>query len=135
MTQQASGTFQVKLSPQAPAGSEEPSVGRLLLDKVFSGDLEATGAGQMLSLRTEVENSAGYVAIERVTGRLHGRQGSFALQHGGSMNRGAPSLSIRVVPDSGSGELRGLSGEMVLDQSGGGHAYTLTYTLPEAQQA
>ncbi len=131
MTQQASGTFQVKLSPQAPAGSEEPTVGRLLLDKVFSGDLEAISAGQMLALRTETENSAGYVAIERVTGRLHGRQGSFALQHSGTMNRGAPGLSIHVVPDSGSGDLLGLSGTMALDQSGGGHAYTLSYTLPE----
>ena len=65
MTQQASGTFQVKLSPQAPADSEEPTVGRLLLDKVFSGDLEAISAGQMLALQTETENSAGYVAIER----------------------------------------------------------------------
>ena len=131
MTQQASGTFQVKLSPQAPAGSEEPTVGRLLLDKVFSGDLKAISAGQMLALRTETENSAGYVAIERVTGRLHGRQGSFALQHSGTMNRGAPGLSIHVVPDSGSGDLLGLSGTMALDQSGGGHAYTLSYTLPE----
>ena len=131
MTQQASGTFQVKLSPQAPAGSEEPTVGRLLLDKVFSGDLEAISAGQMLALRTETENSAGYVAIERVTGRLHGRQGSFALQHSGTMNRGAPGLSIHVVPDLGSGDLLGLSGTMALDQSGGGHAYTLSYTLPE----
>ena len=131
MTQQASGTFQVKLSPQAPAGSEEPTVGRLLLDKVFSGDLEAISAGQMLALRTETENSAGYVAIERVSGRLHGRQGSFALQHSGTMSRGAPGLSIHVVPDSGSGELLGLSGTMALDQSGGGHAYTLNYTLPE----
>lgn len=131
MTQQASGTFQVKLSPQAPGGVEEPTVGRLLLDKVFSGDLEAISAGQMLALQTETENSAGYVAIERVTGRLHGRPGSFALQHSGNMNRGAPGLSIHVVPDSGSGDLLGLSGTMALDQSGGGHAYTLSYTLPE----
>lgn len=134
MTQQASGTFQVKLSPQAPAGSEEPTVGRLLLDKVFSGDLEAVSAGQMLALRTGTENSAGYVAIERVSGALHGRQGSFALQHSGTMNRGVPGLSIHVIPDSGSGDLLGLSGEMVLDQRDGGHAYTLTYTLPESQQ-
>lgn len=132
MTQQASGTFQVKLSPQAPATGEEPSVGRLVLDKVFSGDLEAVSAGQMLAFRTETENSAGYVAIERVSGRLHDRQGSFALQHSGSMNRGTPSLSLGVVPDSGTGELLGLSGEMQLDPSGGGHAYTFTYTLPDA---
>ena len=135
MTIQASGTFQVKLSPQAPGTGEEPGVGRLLLDKQFSGDLKAVSAGQMLSVGTGVEGSAGYVALERVSGSLHGRQGTFALQHNGTLNRGTPELSIRVVPDSGTGELTGLNGEMTLDQSGGGHAYTLRYTLPTTDPA
>ena len=135
MTQRASGTFEVKLTPQAPAPGEESSVGRMLLDKQFSGELAGTSAGQMLAFRSELEGSAGYVALERVSGTLHGRQGSFVLQHSGSMDRGAPELSIRVVPDSGTGELAGLSGEMDLDQSGGGHAYTFRYTLPGATGA
>ena len=134
MTPQAHGTFEVKLNPQAPATLEEPGIGRLLLDKQFSGDLEAVSAGQMLSFQAATEPSAGYVAMELVSGRLHGRPGSFVLQHSGTLARGVPGLSIQVVPDSGTGELAGLSGEMALDQRGGGHAYTLTYTLPGAEQ-
>jgi Protein of unknown function (DUF3224) len=134
MTTQASGTFEVTLTPQPAApdavGTEETSIGRLLLDKQFSGDLIGHSAGQMLSLMTEVKGSAGYVALERFSGILHGRAGSFALQHNGVMDRGAPSLSVRVVPDSGTGELAGLAGEMTIEV-GAGHAYTLMYTLPE----
>ncbi|WP_424950710.1 DUF3224 domain-containing protein [Deinococcus sp.] len=135
MTQHASGTFEVTLTPQNPAPGEESSVGRMRLDKVFSGELAGTSAGQMLAFRSDTQGSAGYVALERVSGTLHGRGGSFMLQHSGSMDRGALQLSVRVVPDSGTGELAGLSGEMALDQSGGGHAYTLSYTLPEATGA
>ena len=107
-------------------------MGRMLLDKQFSGELAGTSAGQMLAFRSDTQGSAGYVALERVSGSLHGRGGTFMLQHSGTMNRGVSQLSIRVVPDSGTGELAGLSGEMDLDQSGGGHAYTLSYTLPGA---
>ncbi|WP_293911515.1 DUF3224 domain-containing protein [Deinococcus sp.] len=128
MTTHASGTFEVQLSPQ-PAAPEEASMGRLLIAKQFSGDLDGHSAGQMLSLMTEVQGSAGYVALERFSGTLHGRAGSFALQHSGSMDRGAASLSVRVVPDSGTGEPAGLAGEMTID-AGAGHAYTLSYTLP-----
>ena len=100
----AAGPFDVKLTPQPPAEkTDEAVLGRMIIDKQFHGDLSATSRGQMLAAGTEVKGSAGYVAIERVTGKLNGREGSFHLQHSGTMNRGAPSLSITVVPDSGTG--------------------------------
>src|SRR5687767_4285211 len=114
MTTRATGTFDVKLAPQPNTAAEAPSLGRLLLDKQLFGDLEATSQGQMLSARTAIDNSAGYVALERVAGRLHGRQGTFVLQHSGLMNRGAGHLTITVVPDSGTEELAGLSGSMTI---------------------
>ena len=126
----ASGTFEVKLTPQAPDADGEPSVGRMSLDKQFHGDLEGTSKGQMLAVRSDVEGSAGYVAMERVTGTLAGKTGSFALQHYGIMNRGAPSLTISVVPDSGTGELAGIAGTMTINIEDGKHFYALDYTLP-----
>jgi len=129
MTTRASGTFEVKLSPQVDGEEGGACVGRMLIDKRFSGDLEATSKGQMLAVRTPVEGSAGYVAMELVTGALAGRAGSFVLQHAGTMERGAQTLSITVVPDSGTGELKGLAGRMEIDFSGGGHAYAFDYTL------
>ena len=131
MTQHARGTFDVKTTPlnldeQPPAAS----LGRFALDKEFHGDLAASSHGEMLTAG-RVEGSAGYVAIERVTGTLHGRAGSFALQHTGTMAPGVLELSISVVPDTGTGELAGLAGKLTIDFSGGGHAYDLEYTLPE----
>lgn len=132
MTDHARGAFEVKLNPQAPEeGVGDPTVGRLALDKQFHGDLEGTSRGQMLAVHTEVQGSAGYVAMERVSGTLGGRTGTFALQHSGTMDRGAPTLSITVVPDSGTGELAGLAGAMTLDISDGKHAYDFAYTLPD----
>lgn len=133
-TTHATGPFDVKLKPQAlheeAAGS---TLGRMSIDKVFHGDLEATSRGEMLTAMSEVKGSAGYVAVERVTGTLHGRSGSFSLQHCGSMSRGAPSLAITVVPDSGTGELTGLSGTMsIVIADGGKHSYDLAYTLSPA---
>src|SRR5277367_2366292 len=111
MTIKAHGTFDVKLAPLDPADQAHGStLARMSIDKQFHGDLEATSKGQMLSAGTDVKGSAGYVAIERVTGTLHGRAGGFVLQHTGIMMRGAPELSIVVVPDSGSGELVGVAG-------------------------
>jgi hypothetical protein len=104
-------------------------LGRFTLDKQFGGDLEGTSKGQMLSAGTSVQGSAGYVAIERVTGTLHGRSGSFVLQHTGTMTRGAPQLTVSIVPDSGTGQLAGLAGTMTLDIAGGNHLYELQYTL------
>src|SRR3954463_6493560 len=113
MATRASGPFEVKLTPQSPAtGFGDPTVGRMAIDKRYHGDLDATSKGEMLASRTEVDGSAGYVALERVTGTLHGRAGSFSLQHSGTMNRGVPQLSVTVVPDSATGELAGLAGRM-----------------------
>ena len=126
----ARGPFDVQLKPQPqedPVG--DASVGRLSLDKQFHGDLEASGKGQMLSAGTDVKGSAGYVAIERVTGALHGRRGTFALQHSGTMTRGAPQLSITVVPDSGTGQLQGLSGRLLITITDGKHSYEFDYEL------
>ena len=127
----ASGSFEVKLSPQvAEDRVGDPSVGRMAIDKQFHGDLEATSRGQMLAAMTAVEGSAGYVAIERVIGALDGRGGTFALQHSGTMTRGVPQLSITVVPDSGTGELVGLAGRMTIEITNGKHSYEFDYTLP-----
>ncbi len=126
----ATGTFEITMTPQAPAGAPgEPSVIRI--EKQFAGDLEGTSGGQMLAARSDVEGSAGYVAIERVTGTLGGRSGSFTLQHSGTMNRGAPTLSVTVVPDSGTGELIGLAGSMTLERADGRHSYRFEYTLAD----
>jgi hypothetical protein len=130
VTTRASGTFEVKIVPQAPDAGGEATVGRMSLDKHFHGDIEGPSRGQMLAVMTEVESSAGYVAMERVTGTLHGRAGSFALQHSGTMDRGAQRLTISVVPDSGTGQLAGLAGTMTIDASGGKHSYVFEYTLP-----
>ena len=105
-------------------------LGRFSLEKMFHGDLEGAGKGTMLTAGTSVQGSAGYVAIERVTGTLHGRRGTFALQHTGTMNRGEPQLSITVVPDSGTGELAGLVGTLDIKIADGKHSYELAYTLP-----
>jgi len=123
----ATGTFDVKLTPQST--DESKMLGRMTIDKQFHGDLEGTSKGEMLTAGTDVKDSAGYVAIERVSGKLQGRAGAFILQHTGTMNRGQPSLSVSVVPDSGTGELKGLSGTMTIDIGGGKHAYVFEYTI------
>lgn len=129
----ASGTFEVKMAPQPLSEvAAATSLGRMSLDKVFHGALEATSRGEMLAALTPVEGSAGYVAMERVTGTLDGREGSFVLQHTGTMERGAQRLSITVVPDSGTGALEGLAGTMSIQIEGGKHSYTFDYTLPAA---
>ncbi|MFY9550885.1 MAG: DUF3224 domain-containing protein [Thermoanaerobaculia bacterium] len=134
MTTRATGTFEVKLTPQ-PSGdkAEDEAVGRMSLDKQFHGDLEGTSKGQMLTAGTAVKDSAGYVAIERVDGTLKGQRGSFVLQHSGTMTRGAPQLVITVVPDSGTGQLVGLAGKMTILIADGKHSYEFEYTLPEAR--
>ena len=130
MTNQASGLFEVRLTPQEPEeGVGDPTVGRMAIAKQFRGGLEATSRGQMLTAMTDLEGSAGYVAIERVTGTLDGRAGTFALQHSGTMTRGLPQLTITVVPDSGTGELAGIAGTMTIDIADGKHSYDFEYTL------
>ncbi|MBI3646505.1 MAG: DUF3224 domain-containing protein [Acidobacteriales bacterium] len=131
MTTRASGTFEVKLVPQATDDSTDATLGRISIDKQFHGDLEATSKGEMLTAGTSVKGSAGYVAIERVSGTLHGRRGTFVLQHSGTMTRGTPQLTITVVPDSGAGELVGLAGKMTIKIADGKHSYDFEYTLNE----
>jgi len=127
---QANGSFEVKLAPQAPtAGIESANLGRMTLDKQFHGELEAASLGEMLSAAGQVQGSAAYVAIERLTGTLHGKRGSFVLQHCGVMNRGVPELSVTVVPDSGTDELTGLEGTMQIKIEQGKHYYIFDYTL------
>jgi hypothetical protein len=124
----ATGPFDVKLTPQDD--KLDPTLARLIIDKQFHGDLEAISKGTMLSAGTAVKGSAGYVAIELVTGTLHGRTGTFVLQHNGTMNRGVPSLSITVVRDSGTGQLTGITGIMNILIADGKHSYDFSYSLP-----
>jgi hypothetical protein len=127
----ATGEFVVELKPlEAYAqGANGIALGRMSLDKQFSGELEATSQGEMLSAMTSVRGSAGYVVIEQVQGRLQGREGSFVLQHFGTMEKGEGRLILEVVPDSGSGDLTGLSGKMSIIIEGGKHRYEFDYEL------
>jgi hypothetical protein len=128
MTMQISGEFDVKVTPAAPGDKEND---RFYLDKTYHGALDATGKGQMLTAMTPVRESAGYVAIERVEGTLQGRKGSFILQHYGTLARGVPDQIVAVVPDSGTGELEGLTGRMKIRiEKGGKHFYEFEYSLP-----
>lgn len=128
----AKGTFEVKITPQSPQeGVGDPSVGRMAIDKHFHGDMQARGQGQMLAVGTAVDGSAGYVAMERVQGSVHGRHGSFALQHAGTMHRGTPQLSVTIVPDSGTDDLAGISGHLSIAIANGVHSYDLEYMLPD----
>ena len=128
----AKGTFVVQMKPQQEdSAQDDVSLGRMSLDKRFEGDLVATGSGEMLTAITPVKGSAGYVAIERVSGSLHGRSGRFVLQHSGTMNRGGQQLSITIVPDSGTSELTGIGGVFKLEIKDGKHFYVLDYSLPE----
>jgi hypothetical protein len=129
----ASGSFSVQMQPQPPLDdmpTPGATMGRLRLDKHYQGDLQATALGQMLSAVTPTAGSAGYVAIEHVTGTLHGRSGSFVLQHHGLMTRGDKQLTITVVPDSGTGELLGLEGRLDIRITEGQHFYAFDYALP-----
>jgi hypothetical protein len=129
MPARATGPFDVKLTPQDD--KFEPAVGRLTIDKQFHGELEATSKGQMISTMGTVKGSAGYVAIEIVTGTLAGRKGTFALQHFATMDRGTPELQIIVVPDTGTGQLAGLTGKMnIIIAPDGKHSYDFEYSLP-----
>ena len=121
----ASGTFDVTLNPQPT----ESALGRMSIDKQFHGDLDGVSKGEMLAASSAVKGSAGYVAMEKVTGTLQGKKGEFVLQHSGTMNRGDPSLRVSVVPDSGTDELVGLSGTMSIEITGGKHLYTFDYAI------
>jgi hypothetical protein len=129
----ATGTFEVKLVPQPKDDyADGATLGRLTIDKQFHGDLTGVSKGQMLSALTPVKGSAGYVALEVVTGTLAGRAGTFVFQHSGTMNRGAAALTLTVVPDSGTGELTGLTGAMAILIADGKHSYEMEYALSGA---
>jgi hypothetical protein len=129
----ARGTFEVQVKPlPVDAYTDETSMGRMTIDKQFSGDLVGTGKGQMLTGMGGVKGSAAYSAIERVSGTLAGKRGTFVLQHTGIVARGAQSLVITIVPDSGTDELTGISGVMAIIVEGKAHSYDLEYTLPAA---
>jgi hypothetical protein len=130
MMNKAVGTFDVKINPLPPYNtSADAKLARMSIDKQFHGDLDAISQGEMLSAGTDTKGSAGYVAIERVTGTLDGRSGGFALQHNATMTRGAPYLNIVVVPDSGTGELVGLNGTMQIIIDNGKHSYEFQYSI------
>ncbi len=123
----AKGPFDVKI---APLESYNTELARMSLDKQFHGDLEAISKGEMLAHFDPAKQSGGYVAIERVTGTLGGRKGSFTLQHSSTMQRGAPHQNIVVVPESGTGELAGLKGSLIVNiAAGGAHSYDFEYTF------
>jgi hypothetical protein len=133
MATHASGTFDVKATPQASDDKgAAAAIGRFSLDKQFHGDLAGTSKGEMLAVGTAVQGSAGYVAMEQVSGTLNGKTGTFALQHIGTMTRGAAQLNVSVVPDSGTGELTGISGKMDIKITDGKHFYEFDYTITPA---
>ena len=130
MTMIAKGRFTVTMTPKsAPSATDGVSLGRMSLDKRYEGDLVATAEGTMLTALTPVKGSAGYVAIERVTGTLAGRSGSFVLQHSGTMDQGAQQLTVTVVPGSGTGALAGISGQLQINIVDGQHFYSLECSL------
>lgn len=131
-TKRITGSFEVTLTPAGPGDAADGvTLGRMAITKRFLGELEGSSQGEMLSARTATAGSAGYVAIERVSGTLAGRTGTFVLQHMGVLNRGAQELTITVVPDSGTGELVGLSGKMGIVIEGGKHGYVFDYSFGE----
>ena len=133
MTIHASGTFDVKVVPQAPDDPTGGPFGRLFLDKRFHGDLDGSSKGTMLAARMAVDGSAGYVALELVSGTLMGRRGSFMLQHNGTMAKGVPTLVVTVIPDSGTDQLAGLEGKMTIIIASGKHSYEFDYTLGDVK--
>jgi hypothetical protein len=128
----ATGSFEVKLTPQDDK-SEDLSIGRITIDKLYHGDLEAASKGQMLYSSTEVKDSGSYVAIEKVNGTLNGQKGTFIMQHNGTMIKGAPAMSVIIVTDSGTGELKGITGKMTIKIDDGKHSYDIEYTLGNSE--
>jgi hypothetical protein len=128
----ATGAFDVKILPLTLSEqSADPKLGRMAIEKQYHGDLEAAAKGEMLTAQSEIKDSGVYVAVERVTGTLNGKRGSFAMYHSGVMNQGKPELKITIVPDSGTDELQGLTGTMNIKIDNGKHSYDFEYSLPE----
>src|SRR5437868_14076790 len=127
----AGGPFDVTIHPLPSSAPDEALLGRRSIAKVFRGDLEGAGVGEMLTAGTAVQGSGAYVAVDRITGTLHGRTGSFTMLHTGLMHRGAPQLTVAILADSGSGALTGIAGSFAIRVVDGQHFYDLDYTLPE----
>jgi Protein of unknown function (DUF3224) len=136
MSHQVSGSFEVKAGALEPYNKDDKAVGRYSLDKQFHGALEGTSRGEMLAFGTGAPGtSGGYVAIEKFTGKIEGRSGSFVLQHSATMTKGKPDSNIFVVPDSGTGDLAGINGKMQIKVEGGKHSYVFDYTPPQESAA
>ncbi len=132
VTAHASGTFEVKMTPQPTDDKTEgATIGRFTIDKQFHGDLEGSSKGEMLGAGSPAKGSAGYVAMEKVSGTLHGRSGAFVLQHSGTMHKGTQQMTVTVVPESGAGQLAGIAGTLTIKITDGKHFYEFDYTLPE----
>ena len=133
MTTTAKGEFDVKIVPQPSDDKSEGSpMGRMTIDKVWRGDFEGVSKGEMLTAgpgSPAVKDSGVYVAVERISGTLNGRKGTFAVHHTGIMDRGQQSLTITVVPDSGTGELAGIRGTIKIIIDGKKHFYEIDYQL------
>jgi len=128
MSKEIQGPFTVAMNP-SDSSFDHPGMARMILDKSYSGPLSGKSKGEMLSVRTEVESSAGYVAMERFSGELEGKNGSFVLQHFGMMTKNEQRLILEVVPDSGEGDLKGISGKMEINRGEKGHSYRFHYSL------
>ncbi|MDE2753337.1 MAG: DUF3224 domain-containing protein [Gemmatimonadota bacterium] len=127
----ARGALNVTVEPEPPFLEQDGNkLGRNVVRKEFSGDMVGTSEAQMTAAYTGTPGSAGYVAIEHFTGSVEGRSGSLVLQHSGIMAKGEAELTVRIVPDSGTGELKGISGTLEIDNSDGKHSYVLDYELP-----
>ncbi|PHV16603.1 DUF3224 domain-containing protein [Janthinobacterium sp. BJB1] len=127
----ATGSFSITMTPSAaPQRAGRTTLGKVLLDKAYAGDLVATARGEMLSAVTDTKGAAGYVAMEAITGVLQGRQGSFVAQHAGTMADGKQQLTIVIVPHSGTGQLTGINGTLAIRIENGRHFYDIDYSLP-----
>ncbi len=127
----ARGPMEVNIEPEAPFLEQDGlKLNRNIVNKQFAGEMAGTSEAQMIAAFTATPGSAGYVAIEHFAGTVGGRSGSFVLQHSGTMNRGDAQLTVTIVPDSGTGELTGISGSLEIDNEDGNHSYTLDYKLP-----
>ena len=129
---QVSGKFEVKLQPlnSYTEGKDGNKAGRMSIDKIFYGELSGISKGEMLSVITPIPGSAGYVAIEQVSGKLSGKEGSFVLQHIATMDNQKNNLLIEVVPGSGTGDLAGISGKMNIRIENNQHFYEFDYQIP-----
>ncbi len=133
MSHQTTGSFEPNVKPLPADFANAPNLGRMTINKTLHGGIEGTSVGQMLTAMSETKGSAGYVAVETITGSVDGHKGTFSLIHLGLMDRGKPSLTVTVVPDSGTAELTGLTGTFTIDIAPDGkHTYTFAYTLPPA---